>query len=72
MVKITEGSLISKARNFGIAVSRFNDFITKKLLDSCIDTLTRHGVKDAEIEAVWVPGAFELPLIAKKWLFQKI
>jgi len=71
MVKITEGSLISKARNFGIAVSRFNDFITKKLLDSCIDTLTRHGVKDAEIEAVWVPGAFELPLIAKKMAVSK-
>ncbi|MFA5069146.1 MAG: 6,7-dimethyl-8-ribityllumazine synthase [Candidatus Omnitrophota bacterium] len=66
MVKVFEGALIAKGRCFGIVVSRFNDFITKKLLESCIDTLLRHGVKDQEIEVAWVPGAFEVPLAAKK------
>lgn len=66
MVKVLEGALIVKGKSFGIVVSRFNDFITKKLLESCIDTLTRHGVKDSEIEVAWVPGAFEVPLVAKK------
>jgi len=66
MVKTLEGGLIAKGKKFGVVVSRFNDFITKKLLEGCVDTLTRHGVKDQEIEVAWVPGAFEVPLIAKK------
>ncbi|MDD5504216.1 MAG: 6,7-dimethyl-8-ribityllumazine synthase [Candidatus Omnitrophica bacterium] len=66
MARVIEGALIAKGKCFGIVVSRFNDFITKKLLESCIDTLLRHGAKDQEIEAAWAPGAFELPLVAKK------
>jgi 6,7-dimethyl-8-ribityllumazine synthase len=66
MVKVLEGALIAKGKKFGLVVSRFNDFITKKLLEACIDTLTRHGAKDSEIEVAWVPGAFEIPLVAKK------
>ena len=66
MVKTLEGALIAKNKKFGIVVSRFNDFITKKLLEGCIDTLTRHGTKSDEIEVAWVPGSFEIPLVAKK------
>jgi len=66
MVKTLEGALIAKNKKFGIVVSRFNDFITKKLVEASIDTLMRHGAKDTEIEVAWVPGAFEVPLIAKK------
>lgn len=66
MVKTLEGALIAKGKKFGIVASRFNDFITKKLLEACLDTLTRHGAKEAEIEVAWVPGSFEIPLVAKK------
>jgi 6,7-dimethyl-8-ribityllumazine synthase len=71
MVKVIEGALVAKGKKFGIVVSRFNDFITKKLSESCIDTLTRHGVKEVEIEMAWVPGAFEIPLVAKKMAASK-
>lgn len=71
MVKTLEGALIAKGKRFGVVVSRFNDFITKKLLEACVDTLTRHGAKDSEIEAAWVPGAFEVPLVAKKMAASK-
>jgi 6,7-dimethyl-8-ribityllumazine synthase len=71
MVKVIEGALVAKGKKFGIVVSRFNDFITKKLSESCIDTLTRHGVKEVEIEMAWVPGAFEIPLVAKKMAVSK-
>jgi 6,7-dimethyl-8-ribityllumazine synthase len=47
-------------------VSRFNDFVTKALLEGCTDTLKRHGVKDQEIEVIWVPGAFEIPTVAMR------
>lgn len=66
MSKVYEGGLVVKAKKFGIVVSRFNDFVTKSLLEGCCDTLKRHGAKDAEIEIVWVPGAFELPAIAMR------
>ena len=66
MVKTLEGALIAKGKKFGIVTSRFNDFITKKLLEACVDTLIRHGAKDQDIEVAWVPGSFEVPLIAKK------
>ena len=66
MVKTIEGQLIAKGKKFAIVVSRFNDFISKRLLEGAIDTLMRHGVKDSEIEAVWVPGAFEIPVVANK------
>ena len=66
MVKTIEGNLIAKGKKFVIAASRFNDFITKQLIDGCLDTLIRHGVDKEKIELVYVPGAFEIPLIAQK------
>lgn len=66
MGKVIEGNLIAKGKKFGIVASRFNDFITKELVSGCTDTLTRHGVLDSDIDIAWVPGAFEIPLIAKK------
>lgn len=66
MVKTVEGQLIAKGKKFAIVVSRFNDFISKRLLEGAIDTLMRHGAKEAEIEVVWVPGAFEIPVVANK------
>lgn len=66
MAKIIEGMLTAKGKKFGIVVSRFNEFLTQKLLDGALDTLTRHGVKSEEIEVVWVPGSFELPQVANK------
>ena len=71
MVRILEGALTVKDKSFGIIVSRFNDFITKKLLEACIDTLVRHGGKDEDVDVAWVPGAFEVPLIAKKMAASK-
>jgi len=66
MAKTLEGQLVADGKKFGIVASRFNDFITKKLLEGCVDALLRHGAKDSELEIAWVPGAFEVPLIAKK------
>lgn len=66
MVKTTEGQLIAKGNKFGIVASRFNDFITKQLIEGCIDTFVRHGVEKAQIELVLVPGGFEIPLAAKR------
>ena len=66
MVKTIEGNLIAKGKKFVIAASRFNDFITKQLIDGCLDTLIRHGADKEKIELVYVPGAFEIPLIAQK------
>ena len=66
MPKILEGNLIAQGKKFAIIISRFNDFITEKLLNGCLDALIRSGAKDADIEIAKVPGAFEIPLIAKK------
>ncbi len=66
MVKVLEGNLVGTDLNIGIVVGRFNEFITSKLLDGAIDTLKRHGVSEDNIEVAWVPGAFELPLLADK------
>lgn len=71
MVKTLEGALIAKGKKFGIVASRFNDFMTKRLLEACVDTLTRHGAKETEVEVAWVPGAFEIPLVAKKMAASK-
>ncbi|MCL4537872.1 MAG: 6,7-dimethyl-8-ribityllumazine synthase [Nitrospirae bacterium] len=65
-MKIIEGELQAKGLKFGIIVSRFNDFITSRLLDGAIDALVRHGAKEDDIEVVKVPGSFEIPLAAKK------
>lgn len=65
-VKTFEGNLVSKGIKIGIVAARFNEFITSKLLAGAFDALHRHEVKDEEIEVAWVPGAFEIPLIAQK------
>jgi 6,7-dimethyl-8-ribityllumazine synthase len=64
--KVIEGNLVARGMRVGIIVSRFNEFITSKLLGACIDTFRRHGLEDEEIEVIWVPGAYELPFIARK------
>ena len=64
--KIIEGTLNAKGLRFAIVVSRFNDFINAKLLDGCLDALSRHGADDGKISIVRVPGSFEIPLMAKK------
>jgi 6,7-dimethyl-8-ribityllumazine synthase len=66
MSKIFEGTLLGKGLKFGLVVSRFNEFITKKLLEGAQDALLRHGVNEEGIEIAWVPGSFEIPLVAKK------
>ncbi len=66
MSKIIEGTLEAKGFRFGIIVSRFNSFISDRLLEGTIDTLTRHGADQQQLTVVKVPGAFELPLVAKK------
>lgn len=66
MVHVIEGSLVGTDLKIGIVVGRFNEFISKNLLDGAIGTLTRHGVKEENIDVVWVPGAFEIPLIASQ------
>lgn len=66
MANVFEGKLIGDGQRFGVIVSRFNEFITNKLLSGCLDTLTRHGVDSNAIDIAWVPGAFEMPLAAQK------
>lgn len=65
-MKILEGELQAKGLKFAIIVSRFNDFITSKLLDGAKDALLRHGAKEEDIDIARVPGSFEIPLIARK------
>ncbi len=66
MAKRYVGKLLGEGLKFGVVVSRFNDFITSKLLEGAQDTLSRHGVRDEDIDIAWTPGSFEIPLIAKK------
>ena len=61
-----EGMLLGEGLKFGVVVARFNDFITHKLLDGAQDALLRHGVSEEDIEVTWVPGSFEIPLVAQK------
>lgn len=63
---IIQGRLIATGLRFAIIVSRFNDFITKQLLEGCLDTLHRHGADNQLIEVIWCPGSFEIPLTAKQ------
>ncbi|KXG76130.1 6,7-dimethyl-8-ribityllumazine synthase [Thermotalea metallivorans] len=65
-MRVYEGKLIAQGLKFGIIVGRFNEFIGGKLLTGALDALKRHGVEEADIEVAWVPGAFEIPLAAKK------
>ncbi len=66
MTNIIEGMLTVKNEKFCIIASRFNEFIVSKLISGAVDELKRHGVADDSIDIVWVPGAFEIPLAAKK------
>jgi len=66
MVKTVEGNLIAKGKKFAIIASRFNDFITKELVGGCLDTLVRHGAGNEDLVVTWVPGAFEIPLVAQR------
>ena len=66
MINIIEGMLTATNEKFCIVIARFNEFIGSKLLSGAIDELKRHGVDDSNIDIVWCPGAFEIPLIAKK------
>ena len=65
-MKTYEGKLISNDVRIGIVVARFNEFITSKLLGGAVDTLERHGIPESSSDVAWVPGAFEIPLIAQK------
>ena len=66
MPKVIEGRLLAEKKRFAIIVSRFNDFITEKLVSGALDALTRSGAEEDHIDIVKVPGAFEIPLVAKK------
>ncbi|MBM3288655.1 MAG: 6,7-dimethyl-8-ribityllumazine synthase [Candidatus Hydrogenedentes bacterium] len=66
MPKVIEGTLVSKGKKFAIVIARFNAFISEKLLEGALDGFKRHGVKDDEITVAWTPGAYEIPLVAKK------
>ncbi len=63
---VIEGNLTAENMRFGIVVARFNEFITSKLLNGAIDALVRHGAAEDAIDVAWVPGAFEIPMIAKR------
>jgi 6,7-dimethyl-8-ribityllumazine synthase len=65
-MRTIEGKLDARGMKFGIVIARFNEFISGKLLSGCIDGLRRHGADDNDIEVTWSPGAFEIPLLAKK------
>lgn len=65
-MNMLEGKLVAQDMKVGIVASRFNEFITSKLLSGAVDGLVRHGVKEEDITTAWVPGAFEIPLIAGK------
>ncbi len=64
MPRIIQGMLDARGKNFGITVSRFNEFVTHKLLEGALDCLSRHGAEDEKIAIAWVPGSFEIPYAA--------
>ena len=65
-IKVYQGELMSVEGKFAVVASRFNELITNKLLGGAVDALKRHGVPEENIEVAWVPGAFEIPLVAKR------
>jgi 6,7-dimethyl-8-ribityllumazine synthase len=66
MSRIYEGHLVSEGLRYGIVIGRFNEFISSRLLSGAQDALKRHGAKEEEVALAWVPGAFEIPLVAQK------
>ena len=62
---VYEGTLVGSGLRFGVVVSRFNNFITERLLDGATDGLRRHGVDMETVDVAWVPGTFEMPIVAK-------
>lgn len=66
MANVIEGTLKADGMRFALVASRFNDFITSKLLEGAIDSLRRHGASESEMTVIWVPGSFEIPLVSKK------
>ncbi len=66
MGKVLKANLIVKGKKFGIVVSRFNEFLSAKLLEGAVDTLKQHGTQDNALDVVWVPGSFEIPVVAQK------
>lgn len=71
MVKKIEGNFEGKGLKIAIVVSRFNEFISSKLLEGALDGLRRHGIKDDDVRVIWVPGSFEIPFAAKKVAMKK-
>ncbi|HNW24025.1 MAG TPA: 6,7-dimethyl-8-ribityllumazine synthase [Candidatus Cloacimonas sp.] len=69
-MKVLEGKLISKGYKFALVVSRFNEFLSSRLLEGALDCLKRHEVNEEDISVMWVPGAFEIPLVAKEAALQ--
>lgn len=65
-IRVLEGKVVAEGMKVGIVASRFNSFIVQKLLDGAVDGLVRHGMTEEDITAAWVPGAFELPIVAKQ------
>lgn len=70
-MKTIEGKLVARDYRFGLVVSRFNEFISGHLLNGALDCLKRHEADEEKIEVIWVPGAFEIPLAAKKAVLSK-
>jgi 6,7-dimethyl-8-ribityllumazine synthase len=66
MSRVFEGNITGKGRKFGIVVSRFNEFVSLRLLEGTMDCLRRHGASDDDISVAWVPGAFDIPAVAKR------
>ena len=66
MANVYQGQLVAGKHRFGVVVSRFNEFITSKLLGGCLDALERHGVATESIDVAWTPGSFESPVVAKR------
>ena len=71
MVKKIEGKLDAKGLKISLVVSRFNEFISSKLVEGALDCLRRHGIKEEDLRIVWVPGSFEIPLVAKTLALKK-
>ncbi len=71
MGKTYEGYLQARGLKVGIVISRFNEFISQKLLGGAMDALVRHGISEDDIDVAWVPGAFEIPLVAKRMAVNK-